>query len=301
MAESGGHDAAADTRYTLTEEENEWCIDLENALKSQKIPCPPTDFQLAQFALVGKGDTKKAIKRVQKYNETCVSQWGYISATATPQGCIGQMNTLCPGFGINFVPPQSDGHCCVHTNYSLFLPDALKTDDDFKKCIHEVCMVFDCLNHDLDRVRAGSVFIINAADIGWSNMSMDFNSKISAVYQDAYPAKFHQFPIVESGMLMTASIKLMQLWHINYKTKLSDRIVFTTYDGLIEDLGYDRAALPAPLGTFVPDDVERASEYQAKRKVTIAKVKINRVGEVGSRYNFDDEGDGGGVAKVPAP
>ena len=60
-------------------------------------------------------------------------------------------------------------------------------------------MTLDCVNYDLDQVRRGSTFITNNADIGWANVSMEFEKKCAAVYQDAYPAKYHRFPIIDGG------------------------------------------------------------------------------------------------------
>jgi hypothetical protein len=58
--------STADSRHTLTEVERVWCLELRAALLSEKTDHHFTDFELAQFAIIGKGKTSKAVNRVQK-------------------------------------------------------------------------------------------------------------------------------------------------------------------------------------------------------------------------------------------
>lgn len=55
-----------DTRWTLTETERVWCVELRAAIQTEGLDNDFTDFEIAQFALVGKGKTDKALARVKK-------------------------------------------------------------------------------------------------------------------------------------------------------------------------------------------------------------------------------------------
>ena len=71
-------DGAGDSRWTLTEEELGWCAALVAALAAENIPRPTPDLLLAQFAIVGKGQTKKLVERVKNYNKVIVAEHGYV-------------------------------------------------------------------------------------------------------------------------------------------------------------------------------------------------------------------------------
>ena len=53
------------TKHTLTDTERGWCVALRDAMHAAGIETDFTDFEIAQFALVGKGQTDKALKRIK--------------------------------------------------------------------------------------------------------------------------------------------------------------------------------------------------------------------------------------------
>ena len=55
--------AGKDPRYTLTATELTWATELKQALIDAKVELPPTDFELAHFAIVSKGNIKKGAYR----------------------------------------------------------------------------------------------------------------------------------------------------------------------------------------------------------------------------------------------
>ena len=75
-------DWAGDSRWTLTQEELGWCAELVAALAAENIPRPTPDLLLAQFAIVGKGQTKKLVERVKNYNKVIVAEHGCVPAAA---------------------------------------------------------------------------------------------------------------------------------------------------------------------------------------------------------------------------
>ena len=87
--------AGADSRWTLTDEERKWASDLKQALADASVPPPATDFELAHFAIISKGNVQKGVKRVTNYNKHVKPEYTYTPEEAA--AAIGFMNRKWPG------------------------------------------------------------------------------------------------------------------------------------------------------------------------------------------------------------
>ena len=84
-----------DSRWTLTDEETSWATALKAALAEQGVEPPASDFELAHFAIVSKGNVAKGVKRITNYNKVIKSEYSYTTEEA--HAAIGFMNRKWPG------------------------------------------------------------------------------------------------------------------------------------------------------------------------------------------------------------
>lgn len=84
--------------HTLTSEEVTWCKDLKVALDFAGITPPDGgDFMLAQFSIIAKGKTDKAVQRIENYNRIIVNEFQYKTEEAVNSEACGYLNKQFPG------------------------------------------------------------------------------------------------------------------------------------------------------------------------------------------------------------
>eukprot|EP00729_Bicosta_minor_P023807 gene23807-2195_t len=177
--------AVGDTRWTLTETERTWCRELRAAIQAEGWEQAQdfTDFEIAQFALVGKGKTEKALKRVEKYLKIIRGKWGHKTHEAASSPHLGVWNRkreLCQ------IGAPKEGSPVQVYNYPVFFP-AEYTEQELNDCIAGMVIDFDAACCDLDKIRNGITMVALLSGLGWSNYSAKFEKESAEVYQDAYP------------------------------------------------------------------------------------------------------------------
>eukprot|EP00040_Diaphanoeca_grandis_P017091 m.88685 g.88685 ORF g.88685 m.88685 type:complete len:275 (-) comp26224_c1_seq1:72-896(-) len=259
--------------HQLSEEETKWCVELRAALKEAKIPepAPQSDFLLAQFAIVGKGQTEKAVKRIQKYHKVVTELYAYDPDKAIKSEGYGWWCRTMPDCLQPCGDSLAEKYPTVSYNVSLYDPKIVLEGDNLNYLITDMLLIMDAMNADLDDIRKGSVWVSSCKGAGMKNYNGDLEKKQADVYQDSYPAKFHSFTIVDGGWFINVILKLAKLF---LKKKLRDRI-FTTTSDKVETLGYEKAKLPASVGgTFKQPYAEYMDVRLARRTESIQKVKI---------------------------
>ena len=131
---------AGDSRHTLTAEETSWCVAVRDALKAAGIALPPEggDFLLAQFAIVAKGDTDKALSRVKNYLKYVVGEFKYSTAAASASEVNGFMERKFPG--IMVLLPDHDSHPHLSCNVKAYNPSSLQG-EEFDMLFHD-CLLY---------------------------------------------------------------------------------------------------------------------------------------------------------------
>ena len=171
---------ASDPRYTLTPEEETWCTSLHTLLKANSLPVPSSAFLLAQFALVGKGNTEKAATRLGNYHKTIIGEYEYKTESAASNGSFNFSNRKFPGM---FLPCKQDAGDPVMvvmdpTNYK---PAELDFNGggggEWKLMVGDFLLCLDASNCDLEEVRKGSVWLTDCKGLGWSNFSAEVEKK----------------------------------------------------------------------------------------------------------------------------
>jgi len=262
----------------LSEEELGWTYALREALAKEGIPEPPGgDLMLAQFAIIGKGNLKKELKRVKNFHNIVTEEFEYSTESALPH--LGWFARKWPGMMLG-AGTDSDGaqiFCCDMLEY---LPAQLEGQEEIKMMIHDFLLMMEAMNADLDDVRKGVVFVTDAGGIGWNNINMELEKKCAPLYQDAFPCKFKSLPMVNPGRIMTAILALFKLF---LKKKMRDRIILTKSENLYKKHGYTLDMLPSKFGgTFDGDGYTEILKARMKRRLeNVANFTLPPPGGVG--------------------
>ena len=175
-----------DLRWALTEEELEWCAALVAALAAEGTARPRPDLLLAQFAIVGKGDTEKTVECVNNYNAVVVDEYGYTFA-ANHGYAWNFWNRKWPGTYLPALPQH--GKSCIVNDFHTYRPADL-ADDEFGLLVTDHLVMCEACNHDLEQIRTGSVFLTHCSELGWGNFSVDLQKRWNALHDNCYPVWF---------------------------------------------------------------------------------------------------------------
>ena len=265
-----------DSRYTLTESETAWSKELKQALADGNIEAPATDFELAHFAIVSKGDVKKGVKRVANYNKMIKPDYSYTQEQALE--VVGFFNKKWPGcIPTCGTAPNGGPMLCFDCN--PYLPGELgspKTPEgaaEWKAMMLELVLFFHCCASNLDECRSGMTMISQCKGMGWKNFSLELEHRASILYQDAIPCRFAGMPCVNAGPILRAMLKLCKVF---LKQKIADRVLVCKQDELVTKHGYSPDSLPPLLGGTCtkPTYEEWARGQLAARELAKQKVQI---------------------------
>eukprot|EP00286_Rhodomonas_abbreviata_P019147 CAMPEP_0181311258 /NCGR_PEP_ID=MMETSP1101-20121128/13037_1 /TAXON_ID=46948 /ORGANISM="Rhodomonas abbreviata, Strain Caron Lab Isolate" /LENGTH=280 /DNA_ID=CAMNT_0023417969 /DNA_START=30 /DNA_END=872 /DNA_ORIENTATION=- len=267
---ASGSEAAGDSRYTLTSEELGWAAELTAALKAEGVPVPKPDLLFAQFVIIGKGQTAKAVQRVKNYIKNIEEGLGYTTETAKQNGVAGFFDRKWPGSVA--AAKDHDGHPMLAVDVTLYRPAELKGDEEYRQLFQEFLLMLDACNADLDDVRNGTMFINQAKGMGWHNFSLELEKRAAVLYQDAYPVRFHSFPIVDAGSIISAILKLCKVF---LSKKLAERMIVCSHEDLQTKHGIDPSGLPPFLGGSLESSYDDWLQSKlARRAASVGLVKV---------------------------
>ena len=264
---------APDTKHTLTPTELEWCKSLRQALKES----PSDDASKAvssQFALIGKGDNKKSLKRIASYNKVIAGEYGYDMAKC--MSSIGFLNRIMPGTMEPCARPAPDADGCVYPTFAFdivsYNPSLLKGEEQFREVVLECCLMMDAMCADLDDVRNGAVYLQQCKGLSMRHFNAEMEKRFAVLYQDAYPLRFHRMWMVNAGPIINVILTICKLF---LKKKLAERIKVVPQDKLTSEFGYTSGSLPPCLGgTFTGKYEAQVKEALDRRAESVAKVSI---------------------------
>ncbi|GMH60250.1 hypothetical protein TL16_g03009 [Triparma laevis f. inornata] len=259
--------------HTLTAEEVRWCQDLKIALDFAGI-APPNgdDYMIAQFAIIAKGKTDKAVQRIENYNRIIVGGFGYNTAEAENSEAFGFLNRQFPGlYGPCY---QAAGQpVTMWSESKKYIPGNIDWNDDtWKSFVHDFILFLDACNCDLEEARTGMVCIQGLKGVGWKNFSAEIEKRATCLYENNYPAKFKRFYIIDAGIITNAILGICRLF---VSKKIMDRMVTTSLADLFNVYGFNQSTLPPLFGGAHIEDYEAWSSGRlARRAESIRLVKI---------------------------
>ncbi|GMI01038.1 hypothetical protein TrLO_g481 [Triparma laevis f. longispina] len=259
--------------HTLTSEEVTWCKDLKVALDFAGITPPDGgDFMLAQFAIIAKGKTDKAVQRIENYNRIIVNEFQYKTEEAVNSEACGYLNNQFPGM----MQPcfQSPGSpITLASDVTKYIPGNVDWNNKtWKTLVNDFMLLLDANNCDLEEARKGTVFVQDLKGVGWKNFSAEVEKRATCLYQDNYPAKFKKFYMVDAGIIMNAILGICRLF---VNKKLMDRMVSTSQEDLFGVHGVKQNELPALFGGSHHEDYDTwLMGRLARRAESVRIVKI---------------------------
>ena len=265
-----------DSRWSLTEQETAWAKALKEALTEKKVEMPASDFELAHFAIVSKGDVNKGVKRVSNYNKSVKPEYSYTQDEAL--SAIGFMNRKWPGC-IPTCGKAPNGGPMLNFDVNVYLPGELKNPKtpegatEWKAMMLELVLFFHCSASNLDECRTGMTMISQCKGMGWKNFSLELEHRAAILYQDAIPCRFAGMPCVNAGPILRAMLKLCKLF---LKQKIADRVIVCKQEELLSKYGYNPDTLPPLLGgtCTAPSYEEWAKAQLTAREESKQKVSI---------------------------
>jgi len=262
--------AGKDSRWTLTDQEAAWAKDLKQALEEAGVEPPATDFELAHFAIISKGNAKKGVKRISNYNALVKPEYSYTQEEGLK--AVGFMNSKWPGC-IPTCGKAPSGGPMLCFDIIPYVPSQLEGEAEWKQMMLELVLFFHCCSSDLDECRIGMTLITQCKGMGWSNFSLELEKRAAVLYQDAIPCRFAGMPCVNAGPILRACLKLCKLF---LKQKIADRVLICRQDDLVGKYGYSPDSLPPLLGGTCakPTYEEWARAQLAAREVSKQKIVL---------------------------
>ena len=224
--------------YTLTPIEQQWLITIKQAIldddikyyrKNKKTPFEQpvlTDLLWCQLAIVTKGKPKKAVIRMKKLRHLWQE---YDFASKTTEEALKFCAEKMPGFTLPCTNDKGN-HPVLAMDYSMFLPDKIKTKEDWGYLMYSMVMWCDCVTSTFNEMRKGSVWICQCENLGWKNFSLEMEKKCNDALMDSYPVKHKSMTMVNGGVILNTIIGLCKFF---IKKKLADRIRLIGNDDLV--------------------------------------------------------------------
>mmetsp|Transcript_21524 Transcript_21524/g.43810 ORF Transcript_21524/g.43810 Transcript_21524/m.43810 type:complete len:261 (+) Transcript_21524:89-871(+) len=201
----------------LTQEELKWMSHLLDECRKKDV-MPRNRFELAAYAIVCKGDTKKAIARLTKVRKVEADIERNSIDTATASRIV---DLICPAS--NLAAGRDDlGRPMMYTDFAAANPYGFETEYQ-RDCLLKVTMdFFACLTSTIKEIREGAVMVASGRGMGWKNFSFELHRRNSAITEDGFPIKLKGFIILNPPMIISAMIALSRQF---VKKKIRDRIV----------------------------------------------------------------------------
>jgi len=255
--------------HALTAEEAQWSRALKDALAAEGVVPPDSDFEIATFAIIGKGDLTKSVERVKKYNEVVRAQYAH-----TPEEglrAVGFLNRKWPGCMLAGAADAA-GRPMIVCDVNPYVPAQLEGEAEWRAFFLEFVVLLEACTSDLDDCRNGCIFITQCEGMGWKNFSLEVEKRAAVLYQDAIPCRYHSLPMVNAGKILRVCIRICKAF---LKQKLADRLIVCKQERLFDEHGFDRASLPPLLGGTFGGRYEDWMAGQLKRRAeSVAKVRI---------------------------
>ena len=262
----------ADTRHTLTATEREWCVALRAALRAEERGIGPgafTDFEVAQFAIVAKGDIRKALKRMRRYQHVIRGKYGYGSAGAASNPALGALNRFVPACAPHMaLAGEAPDGSQVQVADMAALDAGKLAEDEAAQLLTDMVICSDAQCCDLDAVRGGSTLVVVARGVGWRNYSSSLSKKASELLFEAYPKRIAAAVVVDGGWIVGPLLALVRVF---VKAKIMRKVAHCAADELYAaahgglGLGLGREAMPAMAGGT------RAESYEQDLRAGLAR------------------------------
>jgi hypothetical protein len=195
----------------LTDEETSWAWAIKEALEQDdsELAATITDFEIAQHALIAKSKVQKGLKRIHRL-EKFRKEHG-IPPTREMEGqdavkMIQRFEAICPGMMLTFNKEVTQDFYVSTYQYSAFLPEAIKTPEDWKTTFAAFYYILDAHHPNIQAMRGGMAMIMEVKGMGWKNFSLEMEKHAAKLYQDAYPVRIKAMVMLNAPKIFQAMV-----------------------------------------------------------------------------------------------
>ena len=277
-----GDAADRDPAFTLTDTEAQWCRDLAAAVRATEQPnliaaldCL-SHFELAQFAIVSKSNTKKFITRLRRML-ALRAKYDLRPRPQMPTGHLPPALEAACVWADERIPrvflacgDSESGGAAMSGHFSEFRPKNIDSDADWACAMRLFVALLDAFTCDLEYVRRGCGFLMDCAGMGMSNFSAQIEMRFAKVYQDCYPLKINAMIAVDAPWFWGT---IMQICRLFLKKKLRDRIALIKSDKQPKaaKTGDATVAKARTLSAVAPRSTDEGKGAAAKDDVDLCK------------------------------
>ncbi len=186
---------------SATTEELGWAREIKAAALAKGLEAV-SDFEYLQHAIVSKGKTGKALKRLERVaafrKEYKLTSAEKDDAHALLVAVSKLFRGLMPGIG-----RDSDGHAVEMMVYRNFYPSQLRGEKEWRDMMGAFYYLFNAFNAEVADIRAGMVLICDCSGMGWNNFSLEVEKRCAAFYQDAYPVRMKHCYMIDAPIIVS--------------------------------------------------------------------------------------------------
>lgn len=225
-------------RNKLTDEERRWVLDVHTAIHAKGTSVSGaamgktlSPMLLMQLAIATKGKVPTSIRHLRNM---AASEKRYTISSVSDEEVLEWMEENHP----TFVHPCSRdvyGRSCIGISCGDFIPSNLSTPKDWTYYMKMMHLLMDVGCTCLEDIRAGTIQVVQAKDLGWKNFSVQFEIRLAELMQENYPFKMKCLVMVDPPTIIYAMVNMVKAV---LTKKLSDRIVVTEQDKLV--YGWDQ-------------------------------------------------------------
>ena len=216
----------------LTDEELAWVAALRRAVQAEAADVVAyaaslSLFEMAQYAIVSKGDVEKGCSRLRTMSSVHTEL--KLDEVDGAEALAYMLEKWPSMFLVAAV--DATGMPIWGMRYRDFAPKDVKSRPLWKMYMKTQLAFLDSMMCDLRAVRLGLEIVCDMAGMGWSNFDREVEERGTSVFQDGYPMKIHGFVLSDSPWWINALLAIARLF---VKKKLMEKITMVkSADGAI--------------------------------------------------------------------
>ena len=222
-----------DDTMTISPQERQWAMEIKQAVNESEDLKPLTDFDYVQYAMVTLGNTQEALFRIagmQAFRE----EYGIDNSVEQAVDHLDRAMQMLPGFILHL-------DNCPHTNEAIMVWDASVCypqrilsinpdhgpDHNWKTYVVAHYYMTLASQPTLFSVRDGLTLLIDCGQVGWENVSMDFQRRMNDELRGFYPLKWKRILAYNTAVIANVGWSLFKQFmspHMRESLKLGCQV-----------------------------------------------------------------------------
>lgn len=165
-----------------------------------------SDFELLQHAIVARGDTGKALRRMRRLADLRAR---YRTEELEPAAVLAAVRAYADSGFLLGAGSDEEGRGYLLVDYAAFNPAELDCEEKWRLHVAASLLVLDAVAGDsLRTMRSGAVIVADCYNSGWRNFSAATQRSFIELYQQTYPTTIAGLAIVDAPVVVRTFISL---------------------------------------------------------------------------------------------